>query len=77
MKPDKNLVKQFIQNIGIDIILQSMIEIIDEDIDATDYDVESLLNPNDIWKIKTIEGLEYAYESYLEQYNNETIGENP
>lgn len=73
---NKELVKKFIHNAGIDTVLQSMIEIMDENIDATDYDIESIRNPNDIWKFKMIEGLEHAYESYLEQFNNELIGEN-
>lgn len=69
----KELIKTFIKNVGIDIILQSIIETMDDSIDATDYDVESLLNPDDLWKFKVIEGLEHAYEAYLQK--NQTAGE--
>ena len=76
MKFDKkDLVKKFINNAGINIVIQSMIEIIDDSIDATDYDIESLRNPNDLWKFKMIEGLEHAYEAYLDKSNDEPIGE--
>lgn len=75
MKTDKNLAKQIIQNIGIDIILQSMIEIMDDNIDATGYDIDSLSNPDDIWKFKILEGLEHAYEAYLAKHNPIMIGE--
>lgn len=75
MKSDKNLAKQIIQNIGIDIVLQSMIEMMDDSIDATDYDADSLRNPNDLWKFKILEGLEHAYESYLAKEEPKTIGE--
>lgn len=75
MKSDKNLAKQIIQNIGIDIVLQSMIEMMDDSIDATDYDADSLRNPNDLWKFKILEGLEHAYESYLAKEEPTTIGE--
>lgn len=70
----KELIKRFIINAGIDSILQSMIEIMDDNIDAEDYDVDSVRNPNDLWKFKILEGLEHAYEAYLE-HNRETIGE--
>lgn len=75
MKPDKNLAKQIIQNIGIDIVLQSMIELMDDNIDATDYDIDSLRNPNDLWKFKILEGLEHAYEAYLSKEESTSIGE--
>lgn len=70
----KESIKQLIQSIGIETVLQSLIEMMDANIDATDYDVESLRNPNDLWKFKVIEGLEHAYESYLNK-DNQIIGE--
>jgi len=70
----KELIKRFIINAGIDSVLQSMIEIMDNSIDADDYDIDSVRNPNDIWKFKVIEGLEHAYEAYLAN-NTETIRE--
>lgn len=76
MKTDKKeLTKTLIKNIGIDTILQSIIEILDDSIDATDYDADSLRDPNDLWKFKTLEGLEHAYESYLSKDNPKIIGE--
>lgn len=71
----KELIKKLIKNTGIDTVLQSMIEILDESIDATDYDIDSVRNPNDLWKFKMIEGLENAYEAYLLKIKNETVGE--
>lgn len=71
----KELVKKFIRNIGIDTVLQSMIELMDDSIDATDYDMDSIRNPNDLWKFKVIEGLEYAYEAFLQKTNDKPIGE--
>lgn len=68
----KDMVKYLIKNIGIDYILQSIIELMDSEIDATDYDVDSV-NPNDLWKFKVIEGLEHAYEAYLQKH--QTAGE--
>lgn len=71
----KDMVKYLIKNIGIDFVLQSIIELMDDSIDATDYDVDSVRNPNDIWKFKVIEGLEHAYEAYIQQTKDEPIGE--
>lgn len=71
----KELLKRFIINAGIDSILQSMIEILDDSIDAEDYDIDSLRNPNDLWKFKILEGLEHAYEAYLSKDNPTIIGE--
>lgn len=71
----KELIKTFIKNIGIDVILQSIIETMDDSIDATDYDIDSLRNPNDLWKFKVVEGLEHAYEAYLQKTNDEIVGE--
>jgi hypothetical protein len=68
---DKKQVKNYINAVGLDIILQSIIEMIDDDIDASDYDVDSVKNPNDIWKFKVIEGLEHAYEAFLNQTDSE------
>jgi len=64
----KNLTKK----IGADVIMQSLIELIDDSIDATDYDIDSVRNPNDIWKFKVIEHLEQAYEVFI-KHNNQTI----
>lgn len=74
-KINKDIAKKLIANLGIDVVLQSIIEIIDADIDATDYDIDSIRNPNDLWKFKVIEGLEHAYEAYLSRDNSTTIGE--
>lgn len=71
----KELVKKFIRNVGIDVVLQSMIELMDDSIDATDYDMDSIRNPNDLWKFRVIEGLEHAYEALLQKTNDEPIGE--
>lgn len=71
----KELIKTFIKNVGIDVILQSIIETMDDTIDASDYDIDSLRNPNDLWKFKVIEGLEHAYEAYLQKTDEETIEE--
>lgn len=65
----KDTIKKFITTFGIHKVLQSMIEIMDDDIEATDYDIDSVKNPDDLWKFKMLEGLEHAYESYL---NNNT-----
>jgi hypothetical protein len=73
-KINKDIAKKLIANLGIDVVLQSIIEIMDADIDATDYDIDSIRNPNDLWKFKVIEGLEHAYEAYLSN-NTEAIGE--
>ena len=72
----KELIKTFIKNVGIDMILQSIIETMDDSIDAADDDIDSLRNPDDLWKFKVIEGLEHAYEAYIQKTENETIGEN-
>lgn len=70
----KELAKSLIQKIGIDTMLQCLIEMMDDSIDATDYDVDSIRNSQDLWKFKILEGLEHAYEAYLAN-NTETIGE--
>lgn len=70
----KELAKSLIKKIGIDTMLQCLIEMMDDSIDATDYDVDSIRNSQDLWKFKILEGLEHAYEAYLAN-NTETIGE--
>lgn len=70
----KELAKSLIKKIGIDTMLQCLIEIMDDSIDATDYDIDSVRNSRDLWKFKILEGLEHAYEAYLAN-NTETIGE--
>lgn len=70
----KELAKNLIKKIGIDTMLQCLIEMMDDSIDATDYDIDSIRNSQDIWKFKILEGLEHAYEAYLAN-NAETIGE--
>jgi hypothetical protein len=72
-KINKDLAKTLIKSAGIDVVIQSIIEMMDESIDATDYDIDSIRNPDDLWKFKVIEGLEHAYESYLD--NNRTLEE--
>jgi hypothetical protein len=67
MKTKKDLAKELIKNLGIDIVIQCLIEVMDNQIDAPDYDIDSVRNPNDIWKFKVIEGLEHAYESFIDQ----------
>jgi len=74
MKNKKDLAKELIKNLGIDVVIQSLIEMMDQQIDAPDYDIDSISNPNDIWKFKVIEGLEHAYESFIDQQKvEETI----
>jgi hypothetical protein len=68
----KDLMKNLTKKIGADVIMQSLIELIDDSIDATDYDIDSVRNPNDIWKFKVIEHLEQAYEVFI-KHNNQTI----
>lgn len=67
MKNKKDLAKEIIKNLGIDFVIQCLIEIMDQQIDAPDYDIDSIKNPNDIWKFKVIEGLEHAHESFIYQ----------
>lgn len=69
----KDVAKKLIKNLGIDIVLQCIIELVDDSIDSTDYDIDSIRNPDDLWKFKLIEGLEHAYEAYLSGRNK--IGE--
>lgn len=69
----KDIAKKLINNLGIDIILQCIIELMDDSIDSTDYDIDSIRNPDDLWKFKLIEGLEHAYEAYLSGTNK--VGE--
>lgn len=71
----KDLIKSLIKKFGIEVVLQSIIEMMDESIDATDYDMDSIRNPNDLWKFKVIEGLEHAYEAILKQNGKITIGD--
>ena len=54
--------KKYIQKIGFDTTLQSLIEIIDD----------SIIGENIVpsWKLKLIEHLEHAYESYMSPENN-------
>lgn len=73
---NKDLVKQFINKAGVDIILQSIIEMMDDNIDATDYDIDSVCSSDDIWKFKVIEGLEHAYEAYLGKTDNHLLENN-
>ena len=70
---DKKQVKQYINTVGLDIILQSIIEMIDDDIESSDYDIDSLKNPCDIWKFKLIEGLEHAYEAFINKTDSEEV----
>lgn len=70
----KEIAKNLIKKIGIDIILQCLIEMMDDSIDATEYDIDSVRNSEDLWKFKILEGLEHAYEAYLAN-NIQTIGE--
>jgi hypothetical protein len=70
----KELAKNLIKKIGIDIILQCLIELIDDSIDSTDYDIDSIRNSQDVWKFKILEGLEQSYEAYLKN-NIQPIGE--
>jgi hypothetical protein len=71
----KELAKKFILNVGMDTILQSMIEIMDDSIEATDYDIDSVRNPKDLWKFQILENLEKAYDFYLKKVSNQIIGD--
>lgn len=68
---DKKQIKNYINSVGIDVILQSIIEMMDDDIESTDYDIDSLKKSSDIWKFKIIEGLEHAYDAFLNQTDSE------
>lgn len=72
----KELTKKFIQSVGIDTVLQSMIEIMDDSIDAADYDADSIRDPKDVWKFNILEKLEQAYECYLQKLDNINVLEN-
>lgn len=67
--------KNLTRKVGADVIMQSLIELIDDSIDATDYDIDSVRNPNDVWKFKVIEHLEQAYEVFLKNNDQTIIGD--
>lgn len=67
--------KNLTRKVGADVIMQSLIELIDDSIDATDYDIDSIRNPNDVWKFKVIEHLEQAYEVFLKNNDQTIIGD--
>lgn len=71
----KDLMKNLTRKVGADVIMQSLIELIDDSIDATDYDIDSIRNPNDVWKFKVIEHLEQAYEVFLKNNDQTIIGD--
>ncbi len=71
----KDLMKNLTRKVGADVIMQSLIELIDDSIDATDYDIDSVRNPNDVWKFKVIEHLEQAYEVFLKNNDQTIIGD--
>lgn len=62
-KINQDIAKKLITNLGIDTILHTMIEMLDDSIDIVDTDINSIRDSDDLWKFKVIEGLEYAYES--------------
>jgi hypothetical protein len=53
----KERVKQFILANGIDVVLQSIIEIVDDSVDLSDVVA--------LWKFKFLDSLEDAYDSYM------------
>lgn len=71
----KDLMKNLTRKVGADVIMQSLIELIDDSIDATDYDIDSVRNPNDVWKFTVIEHLEQAYEVFLKNNDQTIIGD--
>lgn len=60
---NKDQIKKVLETIGIEKTLQCLIESIDESADWSDAP---------IWKLKLIENLEDAYNSYMDQFNKET-----
>jgi hypothetical protein len=59
----KERVKQFILANGIDVVLQSIIEIVDDSVDLSDV--------VHLWKFRFLDSLEDAYDSYMTRVEND------